>query len=81
MDKDYYKKQIITYMGNKRKVLNDIKDIIDIKIIIANGWLTIARNVKKVNNKKFFVNILFLSSLKRFKKKIKLNEDKKKVNI
>ena len=53
----------------------------DAKRITANGWLKIARNVKKVNNRKSLVNILTLSSFKRLKKNIKLNEIKKKVKI
>tara|TARA_X000000950_G_scaffold167388_1_gene204432 strand:+ start:9035 stop:10132 length:1098 start_codon:yes stop_codon:yes gene_type:complete len=63
MDKDYYKKQIITYMGNKRKVLRDIQDIIDIlnldkSIAIGEGFSGsgIVSRLLKDNCSKLYVN-------------------------
>jgi len=62
MNKDYFKKQIITYMGNKRKVLNDIQGIIntlDLKNIkIGEGFSGsgIVSRLLKENCKELFVN-------------------------
>lgn len=63
MNKDYFKKQIITYMGNKRKVISDIQDIIDIlnlgtNIKIAEGFSGsgIVSRLLKENCKELYVN-------------------------
>ena len=62
MNKDYFKKQIITYMGNKRKVLQDIQDIIDIinldkSITIGEGFsVRIVSRLLKENCSKLYVN-------------------------
>ena len=65
MDTDYLKKQIITYMGNKRKLLSQISEIIDMIIKELGHDLTcadafsgsgIVSRLLKTKSKKLFVN-------------------------
>ena len=65
MNGDYLKKQIITYMGNKRKLLGQINDIIDIvenelgyELICADAFSGsgIVSRLLKTKSKKLYVN-------------------------
>ena len=57
------------------------KHIKELKTIIQNGWLKIARNINKEKRKKFFVKVWDFFSSNKLKKNIKANEVKKKVKI